>query len=135
VLDSYVTWTPTARLGLGLDLNRVTNERDAGGPALALVGLGAYVRYRAAARATVAARYERLDDEGLFGGVEQLLQEATLTGEWRFAEGFLVRAELRRDWSNVPYFTGPGGPGQLRRHQQTASLGLVWWLGSKQGAW
>jgi hypothetical protein len=135
VLDSYVTWTPTARLGLGLDVNRVTNEVDAGGPALTLAGLGVYARYAVAPRATVSMRYERLDDEGLFAGLDQVLQETTVTGEWRFADGFLARAEYRRDWSDTPYFTGRLGRIDPRRHQQTLSVGLVWWLGSKRGAW
>ena len=45
-------------------------------------------------------RYERLDDEGLFGGIDQVLQEITATLEYKFADGFLVRGEYRRDWSN-----------------------------------
>ena len=28
------------------------------------------------------------------------------TAEYKFADGFLVQVEVRRDWSNQPYFTG-----------------------------
>ena len=84
--------------------------------------------------AALALRYERLDDEGLFGGIEQVLQEVTVTFEYKFADGFLVRGEFRRDWSNERFFTGPR-PGDLRTDQNTALVGLVWWFGNKQGAW
>ena len=36
-----------------------------------------------------------------------MLQEVTLTLEYKFADGFLVRGEFRRDWSNERFFTGP----------------------------
>jgi hypothetical protein len=45
-----------------------------------------------------------------------------------------VRGELRRDWSNARFFTGPE-PGDLRKHQNTLLAGLVWWFGNKSGAW
>ena len=79
-------------------------------------------------------RYERLDDEGLFGGIDQVLQEITATLEYKFADGFLVRGEFRRDWSNESFFTG-AEPDDLRRDQNTALIGLVWWFGNKTGAW
>ena len=78
-------------------------------------------------------RYERLDDEGLFGGIDQVLQEVTATLEYKFADGFLVRGEFRRDWSNERFFTGRR-PGDLRDHQNTALVGLVWWFGNKTGS-
>lgn len=135
VFDTYVAWTPTSRIGVGFDVNHVTSEVTTGSEALALNGLGAYARYRLSAPAAIAVRYERLDDEGLFGGIDQLLQELTLTAEWKFAEGFLLRGELRRDWSDTPFFTGRNGGGDLRERQSTALIGLVWWLGSKSGTW
>ncbi len=135
VFDSYVAWTPSSQWGFGVDLNHVTNEVTTHSEALTLNGLGAYARYKPSAPSTVALRYERLDDEGLFGGVEQLLQELTVTAEWKFADGFLARGELRRDWSDRAFFTGRRGGDDLRRQQTTATLGLVWWFGNKTGAW
>jgi len=135
VFDTYVSWTPTPALGFGLDVNHVTSEVESADPSRATTGLGAYARYRAAPEATFALRYERLDDEGNFAGVDQLLQELTLTGEWKFADGFLARLELRRDWSDMPYFPGSGGAGDLRDHQDTILIGVVWWMGNKKGVW
>jgi hypothetical protein len=80
-------------------------------------------------------RYERLDDESLFGGIAQVLYETTLTAEYKLADGFLVRAEIRRDGSTAAFFPGPLGAGDLREHQTSELIGGVWWFGNKQGAW
>jgi hypothetical protein len=134
VFDTYVAYAATPRLGFGLDVNYVTSEVNKSDPARSTQGIGVYARYQATSPAALAVRYERLDDEGLFGGIEQVLHELTATAEYRFADGFLVRGEFRRDWSNQPFFTGPE-PGDLRDHQDTALVGLVWWFGNKKGAW
>ncbi|MGE0461644.1 MAG: outer membrane beta-barrel protein [Vicinamibacterales bacterium] len=134
VFDTYVAYTPTPKLGLGLDVNYVTNEVNKADPELALQGIGAYVRYQVASSAALAVRYERLDDEGLFGGIDQVLHEVTATAEYKFADGFLVRGEFRRDWSNEAFFTGPE-PDGLRTGQTTFLVGMVWWFGNKPGAW
>lgn len=103
VFDTYVTATPKGRFTLGLDFNYTTSEVMASDPSGSLTGLGLYGRYQASPKAALSARYERLDDEGgLFGGVPQLLQEVTFTAEYRFDDGFPLRGELRRDWSDVP---------------------------------
>jgi hypothetical protein len=134
VLDTYVAWTATPALSFGLDANYVTNEVRKDDDALALQGTGVYARYQISSPAAVSVRYERLDDEGLFGGIDQVLHGLTATAEYKLAEGFLVRGEFRRDWSNERFFTGPR-PDERRDHQNTALVGLVWWFGNKQGAW
>lgn len=134
VIDSYLAYNPTAKLGLGIDANYVTNEVNQADEAISLQGVGAYARYQVSSPAAVAIRYERLDDEGLFGGIDQVLHEVTGTLEYKFADGFLVRGELRRDWSNTAFFTA-ARPAELRDHQNTALVGLVWWFGNKTGAW
>jgi hypothetical protein len=134
VIDSYIAYTASANFTVGLDANYVTNEVNKADETTALQGIGAYARYQLSSPAAIAVRYERLDDQGLFGGIDQVLQEATATLEYKFADGFLVRGEFRRDWSNENFFTGPRAD-DLRTHQNTALIGLVWWFGNKQGAW
>jgi hypothetical protein len=134
VLDAYVTYTATPALTLGLDVNHTTNELNQADDALALTGVGAYARYQLTPAAAAGVRYERLDDEGLFGGIDQVLHEVTLTAEYEFADGFLVRGEFRRDWSNERFFPAPTAA-TPRAHQNTVLAGLVWWIGNKQGAW
>ena len=134
VFDTYVTWAATSAVSLGADVNYVTNQVNKGDDTLSLQGLGAYARYQLSAPAGLSIRYERLDDEGLFGGIAQVLQEVTFTAEYKPADGFALRGEVRRDWSNQSFFTGPT-PGDLRRQQNTALVGLVWWFGNKTGTW
>ena len=126
--------TPTSALTLGVDANYVTNEVNREDPSLSLKGLGTYGRYQLTNAVAFAVRYERLDDEGLFGGIDQVLHEATATGECKLADGFLVRAEYRRDWSNERFFPGRFGASDPRTHQNTFLIGGVWWFGNKPGA-
>ena len=135
VFDTYVTVTPTASLTLGLDLNHTTNEVLQSDAALALNGIGAYGRVQATSHSAFGLRYERVDDEGLFGGIDQLLHEVTLTLEHKLADAFLLRGEFRRDWSNEPFFPGRQGPDDARAHQNTALIGAVWVIGNKSGTW
>ncbi len=135
VLDTYVTVTPTPRWTLGLDANHTTSQVREGDPSLALDGLAAYARYQVTSQVALGLRDERLQDQGLFGGIAQLLQETTVTAEYKVSDGFLARAEFRRDWSNRPFFTGPGGAADLRDHQNTVLFGGVWWFGNKTGGW
>jgi hypothetical protein len=50
------------------------------------------------------------------------------------ASGLLVRAVWRRDASNHPYFL-TNTLDILKKEQNTATLGVVWWFGGKQGPW
>jgi hypothetical protein len=133
VFDSYGTVTATPALSLAVDVTHVSNQVQGSDPATTLFGLGAYARYQVAGATALAVRYERLDDEGLFAGVDQIVQEITLTAEYKFAEGFLVRGEFRRDWTDEPFF--PTYSGSPSAHQNTALVGLVWWVGNKTGTW
>lgn len=135
VFDTSVAFAATPKLALALDLNSVSNELTVDEPSTSLKGLGAYARYQVTSAAGLGVRYERLDDEGLFGGIDQVLQEATFTAEYKFADGFLARAEFRRDWSDERFFPGRLGPTDLRHGQNTALVGGVWWFGNRQGTW
>jgi hypothetical protein len=42
--------------------------------------------------------------------------------------------EWRRDFSNVPFFLTDQA-GVLKKEQNTAAVGLIWWWGQKQGSW
>ena len=75
-----MTVTPTSALTLGLDVNYVTNEVLEDDPSLSLQGIGAYARYQMTTPVALGVRYERLDDEGLFGGIDQVLHEVTVDG-------------------------------------------------------
>lgn len=135
VFDTYVTVTPTSALRLGLDANYVTNEVLRSDPSTALQGIGSYARYQFTPAHALGVRYERLDDEGLFGGIDQVLHEVTLTAERKMADGFIVRGEFRRDWSSEAFFPGRLGASDPRAYQNTALLSGIWVIGNKTGTW
>jgi hypothetical protein len=133
VFDTYAVLS-TPKISLAADVNYVTNEVNKADAALSLQGTAAYARYQMSGPAALSVRYERLDDEGLFGGIAQVLHGLTATAEYKFAEGFLTRGEFRRDWSNERFFTGRE-PGDLRTHQNTLLAGLVCGGSATTGAW
>lgn len=134
VFDTYAAWTVTPTLSLGVDLNQVSSAVSRTSSAGTLTGAGAYARTQLG-KGAFALRYEHLNDKGgLFGGVPQTLQEVTLTAEGTVADGFVVRAELRSDWSDRVFFTDRTGSA-TKKSQPTALVGLIWNMGDKKGVW
>jgi Putative beta-barrel porin-2, OmpL-like. bbp2 len=141
ILDSYVSWQATPKLTLGLEGDYVIERlwrTAAPGQSSApteVSGGAAYVRYQLTPRVALAGRAEYMSDrQGMFSGVGQALKETTATFDYKVADGFLMRYEWRRDFSNQPYFQ-TDTLGVNSRQQNTASVGLVWWFGGKQGVW
>jgi hypothetical protein len=141
IFDSYVTWNATPKLALSLEGDYVISRlwaNAAPGESSApshVDGGVAYARYQLTPKMALGGRTEYLSDRGgLFSGTTQALKEFTGTYEYKFGEGFLARAEFRRDWSNVPFFL-TNKLGILSPSQPTMTVGMVWWYGGKQGAW
>jgi hypothetical protein len=141
IFDSYATWQATPKTALSLEadyvVNRAWNEPGPGRNTTPshVYGGALYARQQVTPKSAVAARLEYLrDDGGLFSGATQSLNEATLTYEYKVAEGFLMRGEWRRDASNMPFFLTQDA-GVLKTSQNTATLGVIWWWGTKRGAW
>jgi len=74
------------------------------------------------------------DRGGLFSGLTQALKENTVTFDYKLADGLLIRYEWRRDFSNQRSFL-TDVQGVLSKEQNTATLGLIWWWGRKEGSW
>jgi hypothetical protein len=133
ILDTYATWNVTAKLVLAGEADYVVHRTE--GPSARVTGGAAYVAYQFRPKFRMAARAEYLSDHGgLFSGATQALKETTVTADYRVVDGFLVRTEWRRDFSNQPFFLREAS-GLLKREQNTATLGLIWWFGPKQGGW
>ena len=141
IFDSYVTWQPRPKLFLAAEgdyvIQRVWRNAAPGessAPAHADGG-AAYVRYELTPRIALGGRAEYMSDRGaLFSGIDQALKENTVTLDYKVADGLLMRYEWRRDYSNRPSFL-TDVQGVLSKEQNTATLGLVWWWGRKEGAW
>ena len=139
IFDTYASWSATRRLTLigeaDFVLNRTYAEQQPG-----RVAIGALTtRYALTPNTNLGGRFEYFDDRGgLFSGQTQALKEFTVSAGHTFAQtsggSFLARAEYRRDFSNQRFFLTDTA-GQLVHAQTTAEIGLVFWWGTKQGAW
>jgi hypothetical protein len=135
VFDTYLTWQVSPKLTLALEGDYVIERLlTTSAPSHTSGGAG-YARYQLTPKFAIAARTEYLSDRGgLFTGTTQAIKENTFTLERKIADGFILRGEWRRDASNHPYFlTDSLGP--LKKEQNTATLGMIWWFGGKEGAW
>ena len=143
IFDSYVSWQAAPKLTLALEGDYVIqrlwkNTNTALGQSSApshTIGGAGYAKYQFSPKFAVAGRVEYLSDRGgMFSGITQALKETTATFDYKLTEGFLMRYEWRRDFSNQPsFFTDKNGV--LSKEQQTATVGIVWWVGRKEGAW
>jgi hypothetical protein len=135
VFDSYIQWNATTRLALAGEADYVLNRTFHNSSPAHVAGFVGYGKYQFNPRFALAGRFEYLSDRGgLFSGITQVLKEDTLTFTFQPADGFQMRAEYRRDFSDRPFFL-TNTLGILTRDQNSATLGLIWWFGGKQGPW
>jgi Putative beta-barrel porin-2, OmpL-like. bbp2 len=141
IFDSYATWQATPKLTLALEGDYVIQrlwKNAAPGHASApshVDGGAAYLRYELTPKIGLGGRAEYMSDRGgLFGGLTQALKENTVTFDYKIGDGILMRYEWRRDFSNQPSFLSDV-QGVLRKQQNTATVGLIWWWGRKEGSW
>jgi Putative beta-barrel porin-2, OmpL-like. bbp2 len=141
IFDSYVSWQATPKLTFAVEgdyyLQRQWRNAALGESSAPshIDGGAAYVQYQFRPNMAVAGRTEYVaDPDGLFSGIGEYLKEVTLTYSYFITNGFLLRTEYRRDISNQPVFL-TDTQGALTDHQTTATLGLTWWWGRKEGAW
>ncbi len=135
IFDTYATWNATPKLTLVGEADYVLNRTYARQqPPRVIIG-SLLAHYTLPHNNNIGSRFEYLDDRGgLFSGNTQALKEITFVADHTFDNGFLARAEYRRDFSNRPFFLSDT-PGVLQHAQTTATLGLVYWWGTKQGNW
>jgi len=141
IFDSYANWQALPRLTLAGEGDYVIEREwanaapDHSSAPAHVDGGAAYAQYQVTQRAALAARAEYLSDRGgLFSNVTQALKETTGTYKYSLGDNFDVFLEYRRDWSNKLYFI-TATQGTLSSHQDTTTLGLVWWYGGKEGSW
>jgi hypothetical protein len=134
IFDSYMTWQASSANTLAAEGDFVTSQNPSSADARVFGG-ALYARHQLAPNHAIAARAEFLRDRGgLFTGTTQSVKEATLTYDYKPSEGFLVRAEFRRDFTTVPFFL-TADSGVLSASQNSLTLGMVWWWGTKRGGW
>jgi len=135
IFDSYASWQASSKLTFALEGDYVIERLYASSAPVRVEGGAGYARYQVTPRFAIAGRTEYLTDHGgLYTGVSQSLREATITFEERLAAGVVLRQEWRGDFSNHPFFL-TDTLGILKREQNTATMGVVWWFGPKKSPW
>ena len=141
IFDSYVTWKATPKLTVAAEgdyvIQRLWKDASAGRSSAPshVDGGAAYLQYQLSSKFALSTRAEYMSDRGgLFSGLTQSLKENTVTFDYKLTDGFLMRYEWRRDFSNQPTFLSDA-QGVLKNSQNTATLGLIWWWGRKEGSW
>jgi hypothetical protein len=141
IFDSYATWQATKKLTVAIEgdyfIQRLWQHAAPGQSSAPqhVDGGAAYLQYQLSPKIALATRAEYLSDRGgLYSGITQALKENTITFDYKLTDSFLMRYEWRRDYSNQPSFLSDV-QGILRKDQTTATVGLVWWWGRKEGSW
>lgn len=135
IADTYFTWNAASKLTLVGEGDYIVSRLYSNSYPSHLAGGAGYIRYQFVPAFSLAGRFEYVSDRGGYlSGATQALKEGTLTAVFQPADGFQMRWEFRHDYSNQGFFL-THIPGVLRRDQNTALLGLLWWFGGKQGSW
>ena len=141
IFDSYATWQATPKLTFQVEgdyaIQRLWKNQAPGESSAPshIDGGVAYLQYQLTSKIALATRAEYMSDRGgLFSGITQALKENTVTFDYKMADGFLMRYEWRRDFSNQPSFL-TDVQGVFSKDQNTATVGLLWWWGRKEGTW
>jgi len=94
-------------------------------------GIATAARGQMSANSALAFRYEYFaDNQGFSTGSRQKLNEVTATYEYKWPAGLLMRAEYRRDWSNIAFFNK--GDYNSVKAQSTATVGFIAFFGPKR---
>lgn len=127
LLDLVAVLKPGGALTIGLNVDLGTEEgRVAGGGTATWWGVAGYFRVGVTSAFAATLRAEYFDDaDGVRTGTAQKLKELTLTPELKLGGGFLARADLRVDFSDVPAFEDSDG-GSSKKEQPTVLLNVAY---------
>jgi hypothetical protein len=131
LIDGVLTLYPTSKVGIYLNYD-YAQERSLTNVLDHYQGFAGAARFQLTKTIAIAPRAEIFNDpQGFSTGTPQQLEEFTLTGEYKIAEGFLSRLEYRRDHSDQFFFqrgTTPNGS----QNQSTLLVGMVVYYGPKR---
>jgi hypothetical protein len=103
-------------------------EKFAGASSAKFYGTSIMMRALGGEHFAISPRYDWYKDrDGFITGAARTLQEFTLTGDYRMAEGFLMRLEYRRDWASTPFYDR-GNEAASGKNMNTFLIGFVAYL-------
>lgn len=130
--DTVVTYNPTEKVNFYALFDYGTEKRSTGFGSHDWITVGGAARFQLTDKIAISPRAEYYyDKDGFITGTTQKLKEFTITGEYKFVDGFLSRLEYRRDWSDRPVFER-GMTTNATKNQDTVVLGLVMYFPMKK---
>ena len=128
LVDLVASYAATDKLSLLGNFDYGHDEVTGGGVDWSGVAVG--VKYQATSTWAFSPRYEFFtDSDGFATGLDQTVQEITLTGEYKAPAGLLARIEFRTDFSDEEYFTKDDG--DFTKTQPTLTFSLVYAFSNK----
>jgi hypothetical protein len=128
ILDVIGSFSPTDRLTLVGQLDRVHHTPTGRSEPNRVTGGAAYAKFVTSSKTALALRFERLKDPSQIFSESPMLHEVTATVDWRPRGEMLLRGEWRRDMSSGSFFpTSVIDRGA--RDQNTFTLGVVYTFG------
>ena len=135
IIDSYASFNIGSKWSTALEGDYVINRVASNSIPTRVYGGAGYLHHQLTSSLALNGRFTYLKDNGgLFSGTTQDLKDVTLTAVYQPVDGFQTRLEYRRDFTNQPFFL-TNNPAVLMKSQDTATLGMIWWFGGKQGSW
>lgn len=134
LFDTTVLFTPNPKLNAYLNYdygqNRAPQAEFTRMSSLHWQGIAGAARDQVTPKSAVAGRLEYYEDQGFQTGLSQHVKEFTGTYEYKWAAGLLMRAEVRRDWSDQAFFHK--GDTAMVKAQTTATVAFIAFFGPKR---
>jgi hypothetical protein len=123
-----VNATKIVSLAANYDYGR---EKQITGTSVMWQGIAGYLRIQPTGFFALTPRVEYYDDkDGWSTGTPQKLKEATVTAEFKSADGVLMRLEYRRDMSDNAFFLK--NDAEQVKSQDTFTVGVIYAFSTKQ---
>jgi hypothetical protein len=131
LIDTTLWLNPTGTVSVYMNYD-YAQQRSVSGILDHYQGFAGAARFQVTKTIAFSPRAEIFNDpQGFSTGTAQTLNEVTLTGEYKMAEGLLSRLEYRRDHSDQKFFDRGTTPGSSQ-NQTTLLVGMVAFFGPKR---
>ena len=125
--DTVATYSLTSKLSLLGNYDIGVDKQS--GARVKWQGFAGAARFQPNSWFAISPRAEYYNDrDGFTSGQAQKIKEFTLTGEAKSKDGFVMRVEYRRDWSDIPFWLKNG---RSIDHQNTFTIGVLYSFSTK----
>jgi hypothetical protein len=129
LIDTTLLLTPNSIVNVYINADYARDNRITGGYD-DWYGLAAAAHIQVAKKFALSPRAEFFNDAtGFATGTKQVLKEGTITGEYKYNDHLIARAEFRHDASDHKYFNRSSSGQPLVDSMNTVTLGIMAILG------